>query len=75
MKTVVFTKYRDVDGNVYSVERSARNGRWIVIRTNSGGNRKIARRFPDMGNAGAMQAALNDWAQANPQIEAAGSTQ
>lgn len=69
---VKITKWRDVDGNVYSVEKSARNGHHVVIRTNAGGNRKAASRFvPMSGNAGYMQevldaeAALLGWKKVN----------
>ncbi len=36
-------KWRDEAGNVYTVEQSARNKRFVVIRTNPGGNRKAAK--------------------------------
>jgi len=35
-------RYRDEDGNTYGVERAS-NGMFVVIRTNSGGNRKGVR--------------------------------
>ena len=39
-------KWRDENGNVYTVEQSVRNKRFAVIRTNPGGNRKAARAVP-----------------------------
>lgn len=41
MTTNQSTKYKDKQGNVYAAERSSRNGRFIVVRINEGGNRKI----------------------------------
>jgi arginine repressor len=44
-------KWRDENGNVYTVEKTTRNGRFVVIRTNPGGNRKMARQIPAVGSA------------------------
>jgi len=38
-------RYKDEKGNTYSVEQSVRNRKWVVIRTNEGGNRKAAKQF------------------------------
>ena len=53
------TKWRDPAGNVYSVEKSAKTGRFIVIRTNPGGNRKIAKRFEPSADRGHGQKVLD----------------
>ena len=56
------TKWRDENGNVYTVERSARNKRFVVIRTNPGGNRKAARAVPSVGSAAHVQKTLDEYA-------------
>jgi hypothetical protein len=40
-------RYIDAEGNVYAVEKSSKTGRFIVTRTNSGGNRKLAKLFAE----------------------------
>lgn len=57
------TKWRDPSGNVYTVERSARNKRFVVIRTNPGGNRKAARAVPSVGSAAHVQKSLDEYAK------------
>lgn len=57
-------KWRDEAGNVYGIERAVRNGRWVVIRTNAGGNRKAAKHLPS-GNAVYAQRELDAHAEAN----------
>ena len=57
-------KWRDEAGNVYGIERAVRNGRWVVIRTNAGGNRKAAKHLPS-GNAAYAQSGLDAHAEAN----------
>lgn len=57
-------KWRDPDGNVYSVEQSVKNKRFVVIRTNAGGNRKAAKHLP-VGNAAYVQKELDAHAAAN----------
>ena len=60
-------KYSDAEGNTYAVERSVKTGKWIVVRINSGGNRKLAKQFPPTGAQHAsqrlldQQAVLNGW--------------
>jgi len=51
-------KWRDENGNVYTVEQSARNKRFLVIRTNPGGNRKAARVVPA---SGALRMCKKNW--------------
>lgn len=58
-------KYRDTEGNTYGIEQAVRNGRWVVIRTNEGGNRKAAKQLFPVGNPGAVQKALDDHAKLN----------
>jgi len=58
------TNWRDENGNVYTVEQSARNKRFVVIRTNLGGNRKAARVIPAVGSAAHVQKALDEYAKA-----------
>jgi len=55
MTSVTPTKWRDENGNVYTVEQSARNKRFLVIRTNPNGNRKAARVVPAVGSAAHVQ--------------------
>ena len=59
------TKWRDQMGNVYSVEKSVKTGRFIVIRTNPGGNRKAAKQQFPMGNAAYVQKGLDAHAKLN----------
>lgn len=65
-------KYADADGNVYAVERSARNGRYVVIRTNPGGHRKVCRAFPANAHRAPLQITLNIRAEAYGWKEAVG---
>lgn len=58
-------KYVDEERNVYGVEKSARNGKWVVIRTNEGGNRKAAKQFAIAGNPVAVQRLLDSVAGTN----------
>lgn len=60
----VTRKYKDADENIYSVERSFKNGLWVVIRTNAGGNRKGVKSF-GAGKPGAMQKSFDDAAKKN----------
>ena len=62
------TKWRDEHGNVYSVEKAVRNGRFGVIRTNPGG--QAVKRLP-AGGAAHVQRELNGHAQANGWTEGA----
>jgi len=55
MTSVTPTKWRDENGNVYTVEQSARNKRFLVIRTNPNGNRKAAKVVPSVGSAAHVQ--------------------
>ncbi len=48
-------RWRDENGNVYTVEHSAKTNRFVVIRTNPGGNRKAARVVPAVGSAAHVQ--------------------
>lgn len=66
------TKWRDPAGNVYSVEKSAKTGRFIVIRTNPGGNRKAAKQFVTVGSAVYVQKGLDAHAKLNGWTEVAG---
>ena len=52
-------RYRDAEGNIYGVEQSAKTGCWITIRTNAGGNRKIAKMIEAVGNRQRAQMRLN----------------
>lgn len=52
-------RYCDQEGNVYSVEKAVRNGSFVVIRTNVGGNRKQAKSLDRTGNRAYVQAALD----------------
>ena len=56
-------KWRDEAGNVYTVEQSARNKLFVVIRTNPGGNRKAARAVPSVGSAAHVQKSLDEYAK------------
>lgn len=58
-KPIKPTKWRDPAGNVYSVEKSIKTGRFIVIRTNPGGNRKAAKQFETVGSAAHVQKVLD----------------
>ena len=62
-KYMKLNKWRDEAGNVYTVEQSARNKRFVVIRTNPGGNRKAARAVPAVGSAAHVQKALDEYAK------------
>ena len=62
-KCTKFNNWRDGAGNVYTVERSARNKRFVVIRTNPGGNRKAAKVVPSVGSAAHVQKALDKYAK------------
>ena len=64
-KCTKMNKWRDENGNVYTVEQSARNKRFVVIRTNPGGNRKAARAVPAVGNAAHVQKTLDEYAAAS----------
>lgn len=68
----VARKYRDKDGNVYGVERAVRNGHWVVIRTNDGGNRKGTKQFAAAGHAAPVQRLLDSAAATNGWTEVAG---
>ena len=62
-KCTKMNNWRDGAGNVYTVERSARNKRFVVIRTNPGGNRKAARAVPSVGSAAHVQKSLDEYAK------------
>jgi len=62
-KCTKMNKWRDEAGNVYTVEQSARNKRFVVIRTNPGGNRKAARAVPSVGSAAHVQKELDEYAK------------
>lgn len=64
-KCTKMNKWRDEAGNVYTVEQSARNKRFVVIRTNPGGNRKAARAVPSVGSAAHVQKSLDEYAKAS----------
>lgn len=51
--------YKDANGNLYGIERAVRNGRWVVIRTNLGGNRKAAKEFCVSADPDAVQNLLD----------------
>ena len=51
--------WRDKEQNVYGVEKSARTGLWIVIRTNEGGNRKGFKQIPPENRQDRAQLALD----------------
>ena len=55
-------KYRDSNGNTYGVEKAS-NGNWVVIRTNSGGNRKACRQLETAGSQAAAQGVLDGAAE------------
>jgi len=52
-------KWRDAEGSVYGVERTVRNGRCVVIRTNAGGHRKAVKQFSEGGRAAGVQHLLD----------------
>ena len=52
-------KYRDKEGNVYAVEQSIKNKRWVVVRVNVGGNRKGCKQFCASGNQSIVQSLLD----------------
>lgn len=63
-EAVRMIKWRDPAGNVYGAEKAIRNGRYVVIRTNPGGNRKAAKQFP-VGSLAFVQTGLNTQAAAD----------
>ena len=63
-KTAFAKKYGDSAGNVYGVEKAS-NGNWIVIRVNSGGNRKGCKQFAPALSFEAMQSTLDREARSN----------
>ena len=64
-EAVTAKKWRDQLGNVYEVEKAARTGRFIVVRRNTGGNRKIAKQVCNVsGTVSFVQTVLNDYAAA-----------
>lgn len=65
-------KWRDGEDNTYAVEKTVRNGRFVVVRYNGGGNRKAARQFTIVGNQGTVQRLLNAHAERNGWKEVAG---
>ena len=62
-KCTKMNKWRDENGNVYTVEQLARNKRFVVIRTNPGGNRKAARAVPSVGSAAHVRKVLDEYAK------------
>lgn len=56
-------KYRDGEGNVYGIEKTVRNSRWVVIRTNPGGNRKGSKKFCASGSPAVVQKLLDSMAE------------
>jgi hypothetical protein len=68
-KCTKMNKWQDENGNVYTVERSVKNKRFIVIRTNPGGNRKMARQIPAVGSAAHVQKKLDEYAAASGWVE------
>lgn len=70
--TINPTKWRDPAGNVYSVEKSVKTGRFIVIRTNPGGNRKAAKQMFPIGTAVYVQKGLDAHAKLNGWTEVTG---
>ena len=56
-------KYSDAEGNTDAVERSVKSGKWIVVRINSGGNRKLAKQFTPTGAQHASQRLLDEEAR------------
>ena len=52
-------KYRDADDNVYGVEKAS-NGSFVVVRINSGGNRKAAKQFCAASHSETVQKLLDD---------------
>ena len=61
-KCTKMNNWRDEAGNVYTVE-SARNKRFLVIRTNPEGSREAARAVPSVGSAAHVQKALDKYAK------------
>jgi len=59
------TRWRDENGNVYHVDESSRNGRYVVIRTNPGGHRKGAKQFSAVGSSSYVQKVLDAQATAS----------
>ena len=59
---VILQKYVDAEGTVYCVEKAS-NGNWVVIRTNSGGNRKACRQLDTTGSQQAAQGVLDGAAE------------
>ncbi len=62
-KCTKMNKWRDEAGNVYTVEQSARNKRFMVIRTNPEGNREAAKVVPSVRSAAHVQKALDEYAK------------
>jgi hypothetical protein len=56
-------KWRDENGNVYTVEQLARNKHFMVIRTNPEGSREAARAVPSVGSAAHVQKVLDEYAK------------
>ena len=69
-EAVTAKKWRDQLGNVYEVEKAARTGRFIAVRRNTGGNRKIAKRVCEVsGTFSFVQTVLDDYAKASKWVE------
>lgn len=62
-KCTKMNKWRDEAGNVYTVEQSARNKRFMVIRTNPEGNREAAKVVSLFRSAAHVQKALDEYAK------------
>ena len=58
-------KYRDEHNNVYGIEKAIRNGRWVVVRTNEGGNCHGDKHFCASGNPAIIQKLLDNAAVEN----------
>lgn len=56
-------KWRDENGNLYTVEQSTRNKQFVVIRTNPGGNRKAAKQFCQISGSDYVCRVLNEYAK------------
>jgi hypothetical protein len=63
-------RWKDPEGNVYAVEKAVRNGRFLIIRYNPGGNRKAAKQFSVVGSAPAVQKHLDGAAVERGWVEA-----
>ncbi|OQA09453.1 MAG: hypothetical protein BWY66_00552 [bacterium ADurb.Bin374] len=64
-KVLAQRKWQDEKGNTYGIEKSSRSGRFVVIRVNSGGNRKRAKQVEAVGTAAFVQKALDEAACCN----------